>query len=197
MADKKPAMPKVTYATLAAGQTPEFSKAYDEALEAVRGNFGKTHPNLIGGREVTASETFQDTSPSDTRIVLGKFQSGTREDARAAIDVARKAYETTWRDMPWRERVAYVRKIAAAIEKRRFELSALMSIEVGKNRLEAMGDGRSGVRTTFPAIRAAAVRMSSRVIPGSDNRLPHRRAPRPIWPAWSLPATFGFRSDPP
>ena len=140
MAETKPAMPKVTYATLAAGQTAEFSKAYDNALEAVRGRLGKTYPNLIGGREVTASETFLDTSPSDTRIVLGRFQSGTRDDARAAIDAARAAYEKSWRDMPWRERVAYVRRIAAAIEKRRFELSALMSMEVGKNRLEAMGD---------------------------------------------------------
>jgi 1-pyrroline-5-carboxylate dehydrogenase len=140
MAEKKPAMPKVTYATLAAGQTPEFNAAYDEALDKVRRGLGKTHPNLIGGREVTARETFQDKSPSDTRIVLGEFQSGTREDARAAIDAARAAYDSTWRDMPWRERVAHVRRIAGAIERRRFELAALMCMEVGKNRLEAMGD---------------------------------------------------------
>jgi 1-pyrroline-5-carboxylate dehydrogenase len=36
--------------------------------------------------------------------------------------------------------VGYVRKAAAVIEKHRFELSALLSMEVGKNRLEAMGD---------------------------------------------------------
>ncbi len=140
MADVKPAAPKVTYATLAAGQTPEFNQAYDDAIDAVKKDLGKTHPNLIGGREITGRETFKDTSPSDTRVVLGSFASGTREDARAAIDAARKAYETVWRDLPWKERSAYVRKAAAVIEKRRFELSALMSLEVGKNRLEAMGD---------------------------------------------------------
>jgi len=32
MADTKAAGPRVTYATLAAGQTPEFNKAYDEAI---------------------------------------------------------------------------------------------------------------------------------------------------------------------
>src|SRR5262245_32184064 len=133
MAETKSA-PKVTYATLAAGQTPEFNKAYDEAVERVRGGLGKTHGLIIGGKEVQASETFADTSPSDTRIVLGRFASGTRADAQAAIAAARKAYEGTWRDLPWRERVSCIRRTASLIEKRRFEISALMSMEVGKNR---------------------------------------------------------------
>ncbi len=135
-----PSTPKVTYATLSAGQTPEFNKAYDEAVERVRKSLGKTHPMFIGGKEVTGSETFADTSPSDTRVVLGRFASGTRDDARAAITAARTAYEKVWRDLSWRDRVAFIRKAAANIENRRFEISALMSMEVGKNRLEAMGD---------------------------------------------------------
>ncbi len=140
MADRTPAQPKVTYATLSAGQTPEFNQAYDEAVEKVKKGLGKTHPNLIGGKEVPARETFPDTSPADTRVVLGRFASGTREDAKAAITAARRAYQTVWRDLPWKERVAYIRRTAAAIERRRFEISALLSMEVGKNRLEAMGD---------------------------------------------------------
>ena len=68
MADTRSAAPKVTYATLAAGQTPEFNKAYDEAVERVKGTLGKTHGLLIGGREIPAKETFADTSPSDTRV---------------------------------------------------------------------------------------------------------------------------------
>jgi 1-pyrroline-5-carboxylate dehydrogenase len=138
--EQTPSTPKVTYATLSAGQTPEFSKAYDEAVERVRKSLGKTHPMLIGGKEVPGKETFADTSPSDTRVVLGRFATGTREDARAAVASARAAYEKVWRDLSWRDRVAFIRKAAANIEKRRFEISALMSMEVGKNRLEAMGD---------------------------------------------------------
>ncbi|MFQ5876226.1 MAG: aldehyde dehydrogenase family protein [Acidobacteriota bacterium] len=139
MADN-PTQPKVTYATLAAGQTPEFTRAFDEAADRIRKSLGRTYPNLIGGREVSARETFADTSPSDTRVVLGRFAAGTREDARAAIGAARAAFEGGWRDLPWKERVALVRRAAAAIERRRFDLSALLSVEVGKNRLEAMGD---------------------------------------------------------
>ncbi|HYV85252.1 MAG TPA: aldehyde dehydrogenase family protein [Patescibacteria group bacterium] len=137
-----PAAPKVTYATLAAGQTPEFHKAFDDALDAVRKRFGRTYPMFYGGREVAGKETFGDTSPSDTRVVLGQFARGTRDDARAAIVAAKRAYESVWRGLGWKERVAYVRKIAAAIERRRFEIAAVMSLEVGKNRLEAMGDAQ-------------------------------------------------------
>ena len=106
MADTKSAAPRVTYATLAAGQTPEFNKAYDEAVERVKATLGRTHGFLIGGKEIAAKETFADTSPSDTRVVLGRFASGTRADAQTAIVSARKAYESVWRDLPWRERVA-------------------------------------------------------------------------------------------
>src|SRR5206468_2684750 len=51
-------------------------------------------------------------------------------------------YEAGWRDLPWRERIAFIRKAASVIERRRFDIAALMSMEVGKNRLEAMGDGQ-------------------------------------------------------
>src|SRR5215470_5313424 len=142
MADMRSAAPKVTYATLAAGQTPEFNKAYDEAADRVKAALGRTHSLLIGGREVQTRETFADTSPSDTRVVLGRFASGTRADAQAAIAAARKAYETIWRDLPWRERISFILKTASVIEKRRYDLAALMSLEVGKNRLEAMGDAQ-------------------------------------------------------
>jgi 1-pyrroline-5-carboxylate dehydrogenase len=137
-----PAAPKVTYATLAAGQTPEFHKAYDDALDSIRRQLGRTYPMFYGGREVQGKETFADTSPSDTRVVLGQFARGTRDDAKAAIAAARRGFESAWRDAPWKDRVAAVRRVAAAIERRRFEIAAVMSIEIGKNRLEAMGDAQ-------------------------------------------------------
>src|SRR5437867_10998428 len=85
MAETRSAAPKVTYATLAAGQTPEFNKAYDEAVERVRGTRGKTHGHIIGGREAQAKETLPDPTPSDTRLVRGRFPSGTLADASARV----------------------------------------------------------------------------------------------------------------
>ncbi|HEV2670059.1 MAG TPA: aldehyde dehydrogenase family protein, partial [Gemmatimonadales bacterium] len=40
----------------------------------------------------------------------------------------------------WRERIATLRRAAALIRERKFELAAIMSLEVGKSRLESMGD---------------------------------------------------------
>ena len=45
-----------------------------------------------------------------------------------------------WARRPWRERTGILRRAAACIRERKYELAALMSLEVGKSRLEAMGD---------------------------------------------------------
>ena len=58
---------------------------------------------------------------------------------RDAIDAARAAYPA-WRDTPWRDRLAILRRAAELISERQFDYAALMALEVGKNRLEALGD---------------------------------------------------------
>ncbi len=93
----------------------------------------------IEGRAVRAERQFADTSPIDTTTLIGTFQEGTREHARAAIAAARAAYPA-WSARHWSERVALVRKIADSIREHRWELSALMGYETGKNRLECVGD---------------------------------------------------------
>lgn len=130
---------RVTYATLAAGQTEEFRKKYDEAVERVRASFGKTHPHRIDGQELMSPRSFEDRSPVDTRLVIGSFPIGTKEDVDRAILAAKRGFPE-WSGRPWQERSAIIRKAADLIEERGFELSALVSLEAGKNRLEAMGD---------------------------------------------------------
>src|SRR5207247_6563071 len=93
----------------------------------------------IGGREVRAASEFDDRSPIDTRMLLGTFQSASREQTRDAVAAARAAYPA-WSALPWTERVALLKKVADGIRARRWELSALMGYEAGKNRLECVGD---------------------------------------------------------
>ena len=64
---------------------------------------------------------------------------GTREDVRDAVAAAKEAFHA-WANRPWQERVAIIRKAADLMSEQRNELSALMAMEVGKNRLEALGD---------------------------------------------------------
>ena len=129
---------KITYATLSA-DNEELQSAFDAALERARGELGRTYPMLIGGDERVADETFEDRSPIDRDIVVARFPKGTRKDVRDAVDAAREAYPA-WRDTPWRERLAIMRRAADLISERQFDYGALMAFEVGKNRLEALGD---------------------------------------------------------
>jgi 1-pyrroline-5-carboxylate dehydrogenase len=130
---------RVTYATLAAGQTPEFNRKFDEALARARAGFGARHPHRIGGKEVAGQGEATDTSPIDTRMVLGRLPVATLEDVNRAVEAARAAFPA-WSARPYRERTAILRRAADLIEERGFDLSALVSVEVGKSRLEAMGD---------------------------------------------------------
>ena len=128
---------RITYATMAAD--PNLHVEFDAAIERVKGTLGQTYPMYIGGQAITASEQFEDRSPIDTRIVLGKFQQGGREHVKQAIAAA-KAAAPAWAATPWQERVRLLKKLCDAIRAKQYDLSALMIYEVGKNRLECLGD---------------------------------------------------------
>src|SRR5438034_953245 len=117
----------------------DLHRELDAAIEKVKSTFGRSYPLIVGGKEARASSEFDDRSPIDTRILLGKFQSASRDQVREAIAAARAAYPK-WSGRPWRDRVAIVKNVAEAIRSHRWELSALMGYEAGKNRLECVGD---------------------------------------------------------
>jgi 1-pyrroline-5-carboxylate dehydrogenase len=129
---------KITYATLSA-DNEELQASFDAAVERARAGLGATYPMIIGGEQRGSDETFEDRSPIDTDLMVARFPVGTRRDVRDAIDAARAAYPG-WRDTPWRDRLAILRRAADLISERQFDYAALMSLEVGKNRLEALGD---------------------------------------------------------
>ncbi|MCP8317430.1 MAG: aldehyde dehydrogenase family protein [archaeon] len=133
------------FKALNSGKAEEFHKKYEEAIEKVKREFGKKYPNIIDGREVySEGEEFAKTSPSDTRIVLGYFQKGTRDDVRKAIEAAKRAFRL-WSSMPYYERVKILRKAADISSQRKYEMAVLMSMENGKNRFEAIADVDEGI----------------------------------------------------
>ncbi len=130
---------KVTYATMSA-DNEELQSAYDAAITRVRaGWLGAEVPMFINGKKVYADEKFESYSPINTEMHLCTAQKGTLAHARAAIAAARAAFPG-WRKTPWQERVAIFRDIAEKISDNSLDLSALMILEVGKNRLEALGE---------------------------------------------------------
>ena len=130
---------KITY-TSTSGDLEEFHHLFSAALEAIKAQAGATHPFYIGGVAMeNRDEPLVDRSPIDTSLVLGRFTAATRADVHAAVTNSRDA-QRGWGRTPWRQRLAILRRAAAIIRDRKYELAALMSLEVGKSRLESMGD---------------------------------------------------------
>ncbi len=130
---------KITY-TSADVDFEAFHRRFDDGLRHVRAHAGREYPLLIGGDAVAGTGTpIVDVAPSDIGVVLGRFAGAGAEQVDRAVAAARTAYRE-WGRRPWRERVAVLRRAAALIRDRKFELAALMSVEVGKSRLESMGD---------------------------------------------------------
>ena len=129
---------KLTYATMF--NPPEaLHKGFEKAVSELKANMGKEYGMFIDGKEVFADDKFDDHSPVNTNWTLARMQKGNASHAHQALAAARKAFPI-WSGMPWKKRVQLVRKAASLIEKRIFELGAAMALEVGKNRMESLGD---------------------------------------------------------
>jgi 1-pyrroline-5-carboxylate dehydrogenase len=135
--ESKPRL-KITYATLRA-DNEELHGLYEAGLAEAKRQLDGHHRNVVGGRERDGDGETTVTSPIDRNLVLGHFAKGTRADVRDAIDAARKA-QPGWATTPWRERLAIIRAAAEMISERQMKYGGLMAIEVGKNRLEALGE---------------------------------------------------------
>ncbi|MGH9460133.1 MAG: aldehyde dehydrogenase family protein [Vicinamibacteria bacterium] len=130
---------KVTYTTSAADME-QIHRAFDEALEKVRAECGEDYPVYVNGQELRSdTPPLIDTSPIDTSLVLGRFTSATVEHVNQAIETAYQA-RRKWEKLGWEKRVEILRKAAELIRRNKFELAACMSLEVGKSRLESLGD---------------------------------------------------------
>jgi 1-pyrroline-5-carboxylate dehydrogenase len=129
---------KITYTTLFADES--INPKFEAALKRFGPRLGKSHPMHIGGKEVWSDAgEFEHRSPIDTSIVVGKFQVGTREHARQAIDAAKQGFDE-WSEKPWQERVRVLERYAKLIDDRKFDIAVAITYEVGKNRLEALAE---------------------------------------------------------
>ena len=146
---------KLTYATMF-NPPDEVHLRFDEELAKIKANLGREFGMFIDGKEVFSSEKFEDRNPANTDQVLGIFQKGGAVEAAQALAAARRA-APGWSHTPWQERVAIVRKAAEIMDQRIFEMGAAVSLEVGKNRMEALGD----VAETADLFRYACDRMEA------------------------------------
>ena len=130
---------KITYATLR-NDNEELHALYDAGIEQARARLGAYHQNWVGG-----------SGRDGEGVVRAAFADRPRHPRRARSPAARARTFGTPSPRPgppsrrggaagWRDRLAILRRAADLISERQMEYAALMAIEVGKSRLEALGE---------------------------------------------------------
>ncbi len=184
---------KLTYSTMF-NPPEEMHARFERALAEVKAGLGASHPMYIDGRDVEAGQGVARTSPIDDRVVTGRFPSGGAADVEAAVAAARRAFDT-WRRTPTAERLAVARRVADLIEERVYTIGAALAIEVGKNRMESLGEAQE----TADFFRGYADEFERNG--GYDRRLPddplegwksHNRSVLKPHGAWAVIAPFNY-----
>ena len=122
----------------------DFSKAanktrQEKALSAARAALGREYPNAVGGERIQMPDKFRSYNPAKNGEVVGVFQKGDAALAGKAVDTASAAFDR-WKTVPYRTRAEYLFKAAKVMRKRRFDLNAVIILEVGKSWTEADAD---------------------------------------------------------
>ncbi|MEY2479643.1 MAG: RHH-type transcriptional regulator, proline utilization regulon repressor / proline dehydrogenase [Verrucomicrobiota bacterium] len=147
------------------------------ALREVRATLGKEYPIVIDGKKVWTDKTIASINPSSPHQIVGAVAEAGIPEAEAALQSSRKALEK-WRLTSVRERAALLERVAAIMERRRYELSALEVFEVGKAWAEADGDIREAM--DFLLFYAAQMRLRGR--PRLTQHVPGEESYQHYWP---------------
>jgi acyl-CoA reductase-like NAD-dependent aldehyde dehydrogenase len=184
---------KLTYSTMF-DPPEEMHGRFEAALAEVRAGLGATHAMFIDGQEVRASRTAASFSPIDRRVPIGQFPSGDAADADRAVAAARRAFDS-WRRTSAADRLALVRRVADLLEERVYAIGAALALEVGKNRMESLGEAQE----TVDFFRGYAAEFERN--DGFDRALPddplqgwasHNRSVLKPHGAWAVIAPFNY-----
>ncbi len=134
---------RLTYATMF--DPPEaLHLGFEAALLRVRESLGARHPLFIDGCDVPAHTHATRATPMDRDLNLGEFALADASHVDAAMRAAVRAFPA-WRALPAGERARFVRRIGTLMEERVYDIAAALSLEVGKNRMEALGEAQETV----------------------------------------------------
>jgi|tagenome__1003787_1003787.scaffolds.fasta_scaffold20911318_2 1-pyrroline-5-carboxylate dehydrogenase len=132
-------LPRVTYSNTG----EDFSGVHghlDEIIPEVEARLlGRSRPAFVAGRDRSEGRVVVARSPIDRDIVLGEFPQADAALVDGAVAAARDAFPG-WRDMGRERRVGLLRAGADVLEERKWDVSVACLIEVGKSRLEAVGE---------------------------------------------------------
>jgi acyl-CoA reductase-like NAD-dependent aldehyde dehydrogenase len=131
---------KLTYSTMF-DPPAELHTRFEEAMTRTLSSLGKTHALFIAGEDRAGANSAVSRNPADQEQILGEFATAGVGDADDALKAARRAFKD-WKAMPLGERMQLLRRVGDLIEQRVFDIAAALTLEVGKNRMEALGEAQ-------------------------------------------------------
>ena len=141
-----------------------------EALKRVTAQLGAEYPLLIDGKKIKTAKAIDSLNPSRIKQLIGRSASASATDAKQAIAVASRSFPS-WRERTIAERATILRKAAALMCQRRFDLCAWIVLESGKNWREADADLIEAVDflNYYAAEMERLEHAQSRNLPGEEN----------------------------
>jgi len=134
---------RLTYASMF--DPPEaIHERFEAALDRVTSTLGRSHDLYIDGVDVAGAATAAHPSPIDVALNLGQFAVADRRHVVQAMAAAAAAFPG-WRATAVAERARLMRRVGEIMEQRVYEIAAALSLEVGKNRMEALGEAQETV----------------------------------------------------
>jgi len=131
---------KLTYATMF-DPPEELHARFDAAMKRVTGGLGRSHPLYIAGADRTTSGMLDKHNPADRGQLLGRFAAAGSGDAEAALAAAHGAFPE-WKRLAVAARARLLRRVGELIAERVYDIAASLTLEVGKNRMEALGEAQ-------------------------------------------------------
>ncbi|TVX91978.1 L-glutamate gamma-semialdehyde dehydrogenase [Paenibacillus agilis] len=165
-------------------------QAMEQALKQVASELGRSYPLIINGEKIVTEKQVVSINPGNKDEVIGHLSQADAELAQRAIAVADATFQT-WQYVDPEVRAGYLFKAAAVMRRRKFEYSAWLVYEVGKNWGEADADvaeaidflefyGREMIRLSGP--------QPLTVLEGEDNRLTYiPLGVGVVIPPWNFP----------
>jgi acyl-CoA reductase-like NAD-dependent aldehyde dehydrogenase len=131
---------KLTYATMF-DPPEELHTRFEAAMQRVRAQLGGSHPLYIDGAERAGPELLEKRNPADQEQLLGFFAAASAAEADAALGAAHRAFPG-WKRTPASVRARLLRRVGELIGERVYAIAAALTLEVGKNRMEALGEAQ-------------------------------------------------------
>ncbi|HVR04949.1 MAG TPA: aldehyde dehydrogenase family protein [Solirubrobacteraceae bacterium] len=117
---------------------------FERCLAQARADTPAPWPHLIDGVLRHEGDVFERSDPSRIDSVASRAHAADAEVVGQAVEAARAA-RAGWRRTPYRERIALLARVAREIAARNVEIAAVMSLETGKSRIEALSEAQEAV----------------------------------------------------